>query len=187
MRLTQDRVRELFDYDPETGTLTRIALPGRWCKTVQTSRRPAGYMSNQGYYNVKIDGKSYRAHRVIWLWVYGYFPEGDLDHINRVRSDNRLSNLRESSRSCNVFNSNKRTDSEVKVRGVAERRDRAGGVRYTATIGVRGVSVRQVTTEDFIEAVAHRLAAEQCLGVYELAGIDTDASSYIKEYLRACD
>jgi len=105
--LTQERVRELFDYDPETGFLIwkhRILSHGRISTKggdVATCKGPSGYIY------VGIDRKVYRAHRVIWLWWHGYLPENQIDHINKNRSDNKISNLREVSCQCNngnIFN-----------------------------------------------------------------------------------
>ena len=47
-----------------------------------------------GYRNVQINGKSYRTHRLVWLWYYGEWPDHGIDHINRIRNDNRIENLR---------------------------------------------------------------------------------------------
>ena len=186
MKITQARVKELFDYNPETGECIRKAMPNRASAAKRLIGKPAGYMSNQGYYNVKVDGRCYRLHRLIWLWVYGYLPEGDLDHINRIRSDNRISNLRESSRSCNVFNSKKRSDSSAAVRGVCERKEVILGMRYIAYVGIQGRMAVQLRTNDFTEAVAHRLAAEQCLGVSSADGIETEAAAHMSRYLESC-
>jgi hypothetical protein len=47
-----------------------------------------------GYVKIRINGKQYRAHRLAWLYIYGAFPSIDIDHINTVKSDNRIVNLR---------------------------------------------------------------------------------------------
>lgn len=183
MKLTHARVKELFDYDPETGELSYLKNRNGSQRSV-TKR--AGYRSNQGYLDIKVDGKSYRLHRVVWLWVHGYFPEGDLDHINRVRDDNRLSNLRESSRSCNVFNSKKRADSPALIRGVCECRDTITEPKFLAYIGLNRKVNGLMRTSDFTEAVAHRFAAEQCLGVSSADEIETEAAAYMRRYLESC-
>jgi len=99
--LDYNRVRELFDYDEHTGLLqwkvrasNRISI-GDY---VKPSKKP-------GYVHVGVDGENRLAHHVVWVWNYGSMPDGDVDHINRVRSDNRLANLRCSSRSENILNS----------------------------------------------------------------------------------
>jgi hypothetical protein len=55
----------------------------------------AGSLDGEGYLLIMVQSRLYRAHRLAWLYVYGTWPEGQLDHINRNRSDNRISNLRE--------------------------------------------------------------------------------------------
>ena len=91
--LTQDRVKTLLSYDPDTGFLI-------WRKT---SKR-AGTQHYSGYRNVFVDGRCYIEHRVIWLYVYGEWPTVDVDHINRQRNDNRLQNLRLATREENCQN-----------------------------------------------------------------------------------
>jgi len=86
--LTQARLKDLMIYDADTGVFTRI-------KSVQRSgRRVSDIPNTHGYLSVCIDYKMYLQHRAAWLYVYGKFPEGHLDHINRVKTDNRLCNLR---------------------------------------------------------------------------------------------
>jgi hypothetical protein len=86
--LTQVRLKELMTYDADTGVFTRIKSVSRAGKRV--SEKP----NSDGYLHFCIDYKLYLQHRAAWLYVYGKFPEGHLDHINRVKTDNRLSNLR---------------------------------------------------------------------------------------------
>lgn len=97
---TAARVRELFDYDADTGEL-------RW--KVRTSKRirvgdVAGSRHGAGYVQVNVDGNNYLAHRVIWLFVHGEWPQEDIDHINGSRTDNRIVNLRDVSRMVNMEN-----------------------------------------------------------------------------------
>lgn len=100
---TQDRLKELFSYDPETGLFTRLVTRSHNAKAGQVV---SGCKTPFGYRVIHVDGKVYMAHRLAWLYVYGDWPtEGmDIDHANRNREDNRLQNLRLATRSENLCN-----------------------------------------------------------------------------------
>jgi hypothetical protein len=89
--ITQELVRELFDYHPD-GFLV-------WKKQISI-RAPIGKIVGQdsfeklGYRKCRIYGKTYKQHALIFLWHHGHVAE-TVDHINGIRSDNRIENLRE--------------------------------------------------------------------------------------------
>ena len=91
--LDANRVRELINYDPETGLMTR--LNGKPC-----SENP----SKEGYRVVYLDGKNYLQHRVAWAYMTGEWPRSRMDHRNMDRLDNRFCNLRECDVSQNLMN-----------------------------------------------------------------------------------
>lgn len=97
---TAERIREVFDYLPESGTLVWKHKTGRRVVIGST----AGHITPFGYISVAVDRIKYQAHRLIWLHQYGCWPSGDVDHINGNRSDNRLENLRDVSRRVNLQN-----------------------------------------------------------------------------------
>lgn len=86
-----DLIKEAFSYSPDTGALYR-------------NGRIAGGRSTGGYLRVQFMSKTFSVHRIAWLLVTGAWPAGEIDHINGVRTDNRLSNLRDVSRSINAQN-----------------------------------------------------------------------------------
>lgn len=89
-KLTAERLRELLHYDPETGLfIRRVSRPGRWGKAGTV----AGHINPHGYRVIWI-GCNWMAHRLAWLYVHGAWPDGQLDHINQDKTDNRLENLR---------------------------------------------------------------------------------------------
>jgi hypothetical protein len=104
-RLSLARLREVLSYDPHTGIfkwrirLSPNAMPG----TV------AGNMISQGHWRIRIDGQTYYAHQLAWLYHYGVPPSGLLDHKNTLMFDNRIANLRPATSSQNAMNRNPRT------------------------------------------------------------------------------
>ena len=87
--LTQERLKELLDYDSESGV-----FKWRVCRGPCHIGTAAGTKNKLGYTQVTIDNKIYLAHRLAWLYFYGCFPANKLDHVNRIRDDNRIENLR---------------------------------------------------------------------------------------------
>lgn len=127
--LTAERLRELLNYNPDTGIFTyRIVRPG------QPAGLVAGSLNKFGYLRIRIDGRKYMAHRLAWLYVHGVWPPSELDHRNRVKRDNRIDNLRPTTRSGNTQNQIRaRADSHSGLKGA--RRDRS---RWAARITVNG-------------------------------------------------
>lgn len=117
--LERGRLMELLHYNKKIGIF-------RWRKGLprKTERSKADKKKVDGYCFVWIDGKQYPSHRLAWLYVYGYMPENEIDHINRVRSDNRISNLREVSRQCNVRNCSVKKNNKSGITGVCWAKDR---------------------------------------------------------------
>src|SRR6478672_6605304 len=85
-----ERIRELLNYEPETGLLTwKVSRCGARAESV------AGSVNSIGYIQVMIDRRQCLGHRLAWLHTYGSYLTGNIDHKNGIRSDNRLSNMRE--------------------------------------------------------------------------------------------
>jgi hypothetical protein len=97
--LTQARLKEVLNYDPLSGlftrrTKTRGMVEGTLC----------GCDNGRGYVRIRVDGNYVLAHRLAWLYVYGDWPSGEIDHVNRDTKDNRIANLRVVDRSANLLN-----------------------------------------------------------------------------------
>ena len=90
--LTHEMLLEVLDYNQETGIfIWKIGC--RWCgnKVGYVAR----YINANGYIVIQVGGKKYLAHRLAWLYMKGEWPSSQIDHINGVRDDNRLINLRD--------------------------------------------------------------------------------------------
>lgn len=125
--LPPELLREFFVYSASTGKLFFKPrdlshfkhLRGFKSWNTRFSGKEAFTRRNsEGYRVGGIQDATYRGHRVIWAMVYGYWPEEDIDHVNGLRDDNRLINLREASRTQNNMNSGLRSDNSSGYRGV---------------------------------------------------------------------
>jgi len=124
--LTQARLKELLEYDPETGIF-------RWLRGSFASRK-AGGPGNEGYWRIWVDGQFYNASRLAWFYVTGAWPPHQIDHINRVPDDNRWINLRAATQSQNKANSGCYRNNQLGIKGV--RLHRNG--QYEARLRVNG-------------------------------------------------
>lgn len=99
--ITQEKLKEHLSYNPDTGIFTWIKKPNSRANRIKIGS-PAGWVEN-GYNLIGLFGGQYQAHKLAWLYSYGYIPK-EIDHINIKRLDNRLCNLREVSHQVNCFN-----------------------------------------------------------------------------------
>ena len=98
--LTAARLRELLRYDPYTGHFTRLVRTSNRIKVGDI----AGALTDTGYISITVVGHHYQAHRLAWLYVHGAWPNGEIDHINGCRDDNRFHNIRDVTRTENQQN-----------------------------------------------------------------------------------
>jgi hypothetical protein len=112
--LTQERLRELVSYDPETGMFTRL----------RNGKQASRVGNGEGYLTLMLDGARHKQHRLAVLYMSGAWPEEEVDHINGVRDDNRWSNLRCVSKSLNMHNRRLHKNSTTGFAGVAFEKDR---------------------------------------------------------------
>lgn len=152
--LTFEEAKELFVYDRETGII-------KWRKRFSNRQRKnlvAGSSESNGYIRIKFEGKKYLAHRISMLLAYGFYGDGlEIDHINHIRNDNRLVNLRFVTRSDNNRNKSRSSKNASGATGVFYCKDAR---KYRAQITVDRVIIHLGYFVTLEEAAGARKAAE---------------------------
>lgn len=161
-----EQLRQLLRYEPETGRLYWRERDGDDRATVAFNGRFAGRnaltgKTVDGYKQGKVLGSSVRAHRVIWVLVYGKWPENQIDHINGIRDDNRIKNLREVTNAENMRNQFRSPRNTSGVTGVCWSSQTS---KWRAEIKHNGKRQCLGYFADFAAAVAARKEAERVLG-----------------------
>jgi hypothetical protein len=98
--LTQARLKELLHYSPETGEFVWLV---RTANRIKVGNK-AGSSDNRGYVVTMIDGKTYKNHRLAFLYMEGSLPSLGVDHINGLKNDNSWANLRQATQAQNTQN-----------------------------------------------------------------------------------
>jgi hypothetical protein len=152
--ITQERLQSLLAYDPDTGEFRwRVDRTGG---TKAGDR--AGSFDSEGYLVMRVDGRYYRGHRLIWLYVHGQWPKHHLDHINGKPSDNRLSNLREATPAQNGFNRKLDPRNKAGYTGITWC---TKSQKWRADIGENGRLIRLGRFRNLDDAIVARKAAER--------------------------
>lgn len=139
------RFEEILSYDPETGLLTWIISPAKHIKAGTI----AGRVEIDGYIRVVYKGKNYQGHKVCWYLYYGDWPSFYIDHDDRIRNNNKIINLKKSSK---LFNQWNRSDQSKYGPGIYRRRK-----KYVAKY--KGIEIARVST--VAEAIYARLMCMQ--------------------------
>mgnify|MGYP006131473821 FL=1 len=161
--MNKEQVRDLFEYRDDN----------LWWRERPNNRidmsKPAGTVKPRGHRDIKVKGKQYKAHRLIWLYVHGKFPDGHIDHVNGKPLDNRIENLRDVTQQENNKNARKRKDNTSGHVGVCwAKRDE----KWRAQIAVDGKREYLGYFNVLEDAVAARQAASIEHGFHENHGRD---------------
>lgn len=131
----ENYIKEHFNYDSITGEITR-----------NDRKDSFGSYDKDGYLIIKIKKQQFKSHRLAWFLYYGFFPKTELDHINRIRTDNRISNLRLANRFINTNNVNRKINKETGVIGVYE--DHTNGLKKKFTFKHKNKTYRFYTLNE---------------------------------------
>ena len=165
--ITYERLKELLHYSPDSGIFTWKLSTARCIKPGDI----AGCKS-LGYIRIRIDGKIYQAHRLAWLYHYGEWPKYGLDHINRIKDDNRIENLRDVDQYENMRNTGNPSDNTSGIKGISWHKK---ANKWMARIAVNGKDKHLGLYKSFHNAVCARHVAETCLG---WQGCDSSSPAY---------
>lgn len=145
MKITQERLKEVLLYNPDTGIFTWLPRT-RLKKSLWN--QPAGTYDNLGYLRIKVEMVQYLAHRLAFLYMTGDFPEGKIDHKDNNPTNCKWDNLREATNSQNTMNSKTRSDNTLGMKNI-----RIMGSSYQVRIGKNGKSYSKTvpTLEEAIE------------------------------------
>ena len=153
MKLTQAQLKEVLEYDRFSGVFRWVVDKSQGMKAGMV----AGSKDPLKYTDIFIDGRSYKARRLAWLYIYGEMPKGRLKGINNVCSDNRIDNLVD----MDNFDLNRShrvsPNSKSGVKGVIYRKDQK---RWVATITINKKRLNLGSFVNKVDAINARVNAE---------------------------
>lgn len=145
--ITREELKEILEYRKD-GHFYWLTPTGSMKKDV-----PAGSYDAAGYRTIRINGELYKEHRLVWLLHYDKFSNGEIDHINQIKNDNRVENLRDVSRSQNQYNKCSAKGSSSKYIGVSWNKS---ANKWMARIRVNGKEKYLGSFDNEIDAAKRR-------------------------------
>ena len=166
MTVSIEQLNDMLEYRPDTGEFIwrersedfPSPMPSIRGFNSRCAGKPVYEEGHKGYRRIQILGKRYKSHRLAWAMHYGNWPADQIDHINGVRSDNRIKNLRDVPQIENSRNMKRPSNNMSGVTGVGW--DKIN-FRWVATISVKEKNIFLCRSKDFAVAVAARKAAEK--------------------------
>ncbi|MCD6322423.1 MAG: HNH endonuclease [Clostridiales bacterium] len=155
--ITQTELKELLSYDKHTGIFMWITNNPRYAKFKGTQ---AGAVGSKGYINIEIKGRTYKAHRLAWLYITGLHPTDEIDHKNRITNDNKFLNLRNTTGLVNTKNKTLYKNNKGGTNGVYP--TRSG--KYSAKIRVNKKLIALGVYAEKNDAIIARKNAEKLYG-----------------------
>lgn len=166
MPLSVEQIRSALEYNSDTGELIFKPRGNAMFNTKYAGRKAFNSLDAYGYRQGNLLGKMYKAHRVIWAFHYGEWPNGEIDHINGDRADNRIANLRVVTASENRRNMRPRRDLPLGV-------SKVGNV-WQARIKVAGRDIYLGLHKTLDLAIDARKHAEVKYGFHQNHGVKVD-------------
>lgn len=177
--ITAEELRELLHYNPETGVFVwrergrdKFTSDHEWKRwNTRYANTVAGGPDGQNYLAISIYGRDYKAHSLAWLYVHGHWPADQMDHINHVRDDNRIENLREATNKQNCKNRSINKNNTSGHNGVCWDRPTK---KWKVQISHSGKLVYGGIFADIEDALARRKELEAVFGFHENHGQTID-------------
>ena len=166
MTLTQKELKELLLYNPDTGNF-------HWKKArkrVKAGAVTGTLRKDSGCIIITLNHKVYQAHRLAWLYLFGHWPKGIIDHINHNQADNRASNLRDVTILESGKNKSFRKDNTSGYVGVTWHK---GLNKWAAGIMVEGKQIHLGYFTNIKDAAKVRKTAEHKYGFHKNHGMNT--------------
>lgn len=132
MNINQEYLKSILNYDKESGIFLWNITKGRACVGIV-----AGGLTKDGYIRISIAGKKYLAHRLAWIYINRIIDKEYIDHINGIKNDNRIVNLRESTNKENQINRNIQVNNTSGFRGVCYNKQNDTYVASTTRNGIK--------------------------------------------------
>jgi len=160
--ITQKELKETLHYNPKTGIFTRLFSINQ-----VESGSVAGGINGGGYLRVSIKGVRYNCHNLAWLYVYGVQPKYEIDHVNHIKTDNRIENLRDVTHQENNKNQSLNINNKSGFNGVDKHKSSG---KWRARIPFNGKEVHLGLFGDLKDAIDCRKAADIKYGYHENHG-----------------